>query len=386
VIQRALLLLALLLLPLGVAAGDDSLSDAEILGPPSGMTVQSLRLRLSYYDQQGRGYQSQAQRANDAGPGSEALLVEQPQLELVATQGRLTHRLWLPVDIVTAASADALDVMSSASRKNEAGSFDLTTTYHANAATEGSLRAAVHFEEPFRSFQMGAGGSHSFAEDNTVVSASVNQALDEFDRFDIHGTRIGRVYRSSTNANLGLTQLLSQTTIGYLGYGGTIQAGELSNTWNAVPLSNGKLGREYLPRTRQRHALVGRVAQALPWDGALHGAYRFYTDSWQIRAHTLESNLYQRLSRAFYLRLTYRFHSQTAPAFWSTAAEPRASFRSADSDLADLRAHTLGAGAAMDLADLGGVRELHIDLGYDRYFRSNDLRVNIYTCGVGFRF
>jgi hypothetical protein len=54
--------------------------------------------------------------------------------------------------------------------------------------------------------------------------------------------------------------------------------------------------------------------------------------------------------------------------------------------LAELRAQTLGGGAALDFASVGAVQNLHIDVGYDRYFRTNDLRVNVYTCGVGFRF
>ena len=384
--RRAFLLLALLLFPLGMAAGEDNLSDEKILGQPEKMTVESLRLRLSYYDQSGRGYQSQAERQGTFGKGSEMLLVEQPQLELVASQGKLTHRLWVPVDIVTAASADAIDIMSGASRQNEAGSVDLTTTYHANAATDASLRVAVHMEEPFRSFQLGTGFSHSFAEDNAVVSASFNQTVDEFDRFDTQGTRKGRVYRTSANANVGLTQLLSATTVGHIGYGGTIQQGELSNTWNAVPLDNGKLGLEHLPRSRYRHALDGRVVQALPWAAALHASYRLYIDSWRILAHTFEGSLFQRLARAFYLRVSYRFHSQGAPPFWSASAGSTERFRTADSDLEQLRAQTLGGGAVLDLPSVGNVQSLHIDVGYDRYFRSNDLRANVYTCGVGFRF
>ena len=393
-IGRASPWVALLLLfsPLGVAADGaagavDALSDEAILGPPAepSMVVRSLRLRLTFYDQMGRGYQSQAERASAATPGSERLYVEQPQLEVVATQGDLTHRLWVPVDIVTAASADALDATSSASRNNESVGFDLSSTYHATAKTDGTLRAAAHLEEPFRSYQMGVGLTHSFAQDNALAALSVNQALDEFDRFTILGVRRGRAYRSSSNANLALTQLLSPTTIGYVGYGGTLQVGELSNTWNAVRIEGGKLGREYLPRARGRHALLVRLAQALPFAAALHAGYRFYADSWHVRAHTLEAELFQRLSRALYVRATYRFHTQNAPWFW-TSEVADGPIRSADSDLAAFAAHTIGGGASIDIAKIGGVQSLHADLGYERYFRSNDLHVNVYTCGVGFGF
>ena len=219
-----------------------------------------------------------------------------------------------------------------------------------------------------------------------MLSASVNQALDEFDRFDFRGVRNGSAFRSSTNANLGLSQLLSPTTIAYVGYGGTLQVGELSNTWNAVPLQAGVLDDELLPRRRARHALVARFAQALPWQAALHAAYRFYVDSWSVRAHTLEGMLFQHVGRPIYVRLTYRYHTQVAPPFWTRAAPADADYRTADSDLAELRAHALGGAVVIDLEAIGGLRNLHADVGYERYFRSNDLRVNVYTCAVGFGF
>lgn len=374
------------MLPLGVAADDSGLSDERILGSSNSLRLESLRLRLTAFDQDGRGYQSQADRASVHKPGSELLFVNQPQLEMVASSGRLTHRLWIPVDVVTSASADALDVVTSASRHNEAASFDLSSTYHVRPGSDATVRAAAHVEEPFRSYQFGAGFAHSFAEDNAVISASVNQATDEFDRFDIYGRRSGRVYRSSTNGNVGLSQLLSPTTVAYVGYGGTLQLGELSNTWNAVPLADGRLGREFLPRRRGRHAVIARFAQALPWQGALHGSYRFYMDTWLIRAHTVEANLWQHLGRALSARLTYRYHTQSAPEFWTLAASPSAEFRSADSDLAGLHAQTVGGGLAIDLETVGQLRRLHADVGYERYFRSNDLHVNVYTCAVGFGF
>jgi hypothetical protein len=185
---------------------------------------------------------------------------------------------------------------------------------------------------------------------------------------------------------LGLSQLLSPTTIAYAGYGGTLQVGELSNTWNAVPLQDNRLGNEYLPDRRWRHAFIVRVAQALPWQGALHGSYRFYADSWQIRAHTLESSLFQHLGRLLSARVTYRFHTQNAPDFWTIDAMPASRVRSADSDLASFDAQTIGGGLAIDLETMGELQRFHADVGYDRYFRSNDLRVNIYTCAVGFGF
>ncbi|HEY7956021.1 MAG TPA: DUF3570 domain-containing protein [Polyangia bacterium] len=385
-IRRLFALALVIFAPAFGAHADEPLSDSAILGAPPGFTIESLRLRFTHYDQEGRGYQSQADRPQVSQPGSEAVTVEQPQLEVVANQGKFTHRLWVPVDIVTAASPDALDAISSASRTNEAASLDLTSTYHLSHESDLFLRGGFHLEEPFRSWNLGVGGSRSFADDNTVISASLNQVFDWLDRFNIFGTRLGRDYRSSTNANLGVTQLLSPTTVAHLEYGVTVQLGQLSNTWNAVPLATGNLAEERLPSLRHRHAFVGRLAQALPWHGAIHGFYRFYVDNWGILAHSFEVALYQRFSSFGYVRLNYRVHHQTAPYFWTPSAAANAQYRSADSDLADFTAQTLGALVAVDLRFVRRVQSMHLDFGYERYFRTNDLRVNIYTCALGFVF
>jgi hypothetical protein len=383
---RALRLAVVLLVCASSPARSDDLSPDEIFDRPKPFVVESLRLRYSHYDQDGRGYQSRADRNGPFSPGLETASIEQGQLEVVAQQGKFTHRLWVPVDVITAASPDAIngwpppDAVTEASRINESGTVDLSSTYHKDRDTDVGINAAFHLEEPFRSWILGVAASRAFFEQNTIVSASLNQVLDWLDRFDLKGFKVGRDFRSSTNANLGLTQLLSPTTIGHLEYGVTVQLGELSNTWNVTALSDGTLAREELPHLRHRHAFVGRLVQALPWNGVLKAYERFYVDNWGVLANTVELQLYQRFTSFFYLRASYRFHHQTAPTFWTLAADPAAPYRTSDSDLANLSAHSFGALAAVD------VKLMHIDFGYERYFRTNGLHANLYTCSVGFRF
>lgn len=366
----------------------ERLDASEIFKPRPRLRVESMRMRLTHFEQQGRGYQSQADRPSAAMPGSEAVSVTQPQLEVVASHGdKLTYRLWVPVDVVTAASPDAIDALSTASRTNEAASLDLTASYRRTPSNELSLRTAFHIEEPFRSWLVGVGGSHALADDNTVIAYSLNQVFDWLDRFDLRGARHGAGFRSSTNANLGLTQLLSPSTIGQLNYGVTVQLGELSNTWNAVPLASGGLGDERLPRLRHRHAFVGRLTQALPWRGSIRAGYRFYVDDWGIKAHTLDAALYQRITRYVYLRANYRFHTQTAADFFTLAASPdEAGPRTADSDLQAFHAHAAGGFLAVDLELRRHARGLHFDLGYERYVRTNNLQMDVYTCSFALLF
>jgi hypothetical protein len=374
-------------------------ADDRILGAStSALRVQSVTTRLSAFDQFGHGYQSQA--GPTLGAGSERATVFEPQAEIVATQGaRLTHRIWIPVDVVTAASPNSInksvDVMSGASRHVVGGTFDWTASYKLDPATAVAIRNGLHLEEPFRSWHNGLTVTHSFADDSSVLSANLVGLFDWFDRFDITGRRHGHAVRTGTSATIGLTQIVTPTTVVNVNYGITVLAGTMGNTWNSVPLANLDRGPEVLPDERVRHAVVGRLSQFLPWNGAVRGYYRFYADDWGIVAHSMQIDLMQRVSPFLYAGVLYRFHTQTGARFFTTLAPLDAALRVADSDLAPLDSHTFGGKIVADFPlepkgeearETPGVRALHFEVGCERYTRTNDLGINIVTWATGFRF
>jgi hypothetical protein len=369
------------------------IANEAILAPESdSLRVESVMTRITSFNQFGYGYQSQAGPV--LGPGSERATILEPQLEIVASQGnRLRHVLTVPVDVISAASPDAIDntpasadVVSSASRRNIAGTIDWAATYRLDSESDFSMNGGLHLEEPLRSWHGGIGTSHAFADGDTVLAARALEVFDWFDRFDITGHRHGRAERSSTTFSVGLTQILTPTTVVNANYGITIQEGELGNTWNSVPLADGTRGPEIFPSQRVRHALVGRLSQFLPWNGALRAYYRFYADDWGLVGHSVEAELMQRLSPMLYVGALYRFHTQTGVDYFTTLAGMALPFRTADSDLAPLDSHTIGGRLTLDLPIEPQVRLLHFEIGYERYFRTNNLSMDMFTCATGYRF
>lgn len=381
----ALLAALLVLLAPGVARADQSIFDPN----RDKLHLDSMDIAVTGYLQRGNGYQSQA--GPPGGPGSQALSVWEPMGYFVLKAGqKLTIRILAPFDLVTAASPNAIDktrtdMISEASRQNEAGSIDTAVTYDVSKRTSGTFRGGIHLEEDFRSWNMGLGGTRSFAEENTTLAAGANQIYDWFDRFDYRGFRHARTQRGTTSGYVSLTQILSSTTIGYLNYGLTEQTGELGNTWNAVPLVAGNYGGEILPQRRLRHAFVARIAQWLPWNGSLKGFYRLYADDWGIVANTLEGQLYQRFSSMFYARVSYRFHTQRGVDFFRTVAFDDGSYRTADSDLQSFDAHSVGLSGTFTVPQQS-IKGLEMQAAFERYFRTNDLDVNVFTWRTGFRF
>ncbi len=388
---RALLLFVALGVPRLSHAAESTFADTDVLGPKAGSSVELVQTRLTAYEQKGYGYQSQAGPL--PGPGSETLHVLQVQGEFVMQQGEnLTHRVWVPVDLVTSASADASDryyavpdVVSHASAQNLASEVDYQLSARAGAETTWTAGSGVHYEENFFSWLFSLEYRRSLAEDNATLSVSANQALDWFDEFRVGGERSGRTSRSTTNLNVGLSQLLSPSTLAQVSYGLTLQRGELSNTWNSVPTVNGNRVREVLPRARDRHAAAVTLWQWLPWQAALQLGYRFYRDNWEVTAHSVEAELEQRLPGRFVLGASYRHHVQTSVFCFTTRALLASDYRTADSDLAAFDADSFGGrvGYSLPTSRFG---TLFLTLGFDHYLRSDDLEVNVATWASGLRF
>ena len=121
--DRRLRTSALALLSLALFCGD-ARSDADD-SPKDGVTVEEARVRFNYVDQKGFGYQSQA----GPGPaGSERLRVYEPMFYVRIRQNpKVEHAITVPIDVITSASTDSVDAISSASRNNEAASLNVDT-------------------------------------------------------------------------------------------------------------------------------------------------------------------------------------------------------------------------------------------------------------------
>lgn len=368
-------------------------ADDQILGTEDGgWAVTAVRFLFSYYTQEGRGFQSKATGGVRGGPGSEEIVVIQPMAQVDIRQSDTTsHSIFFPVDLITAASPEAVDVVSSASKVNEAATLDITSNYRPNDEWQVTFRYGVHWEEPMTSFIGGVGLARSLAEDNAVLSLNVGAIADLFKLYDPFGSRKeGFISRAAYSANASLSQILSETTIAAITYGATYQKGVLEQTWNSLAITDGKERiAERLPGERLRHAMGARIAQHVPWThSTVKASYRFYIDDFDLSAHTLEFEAYQYLTPNIYLRGEYRFHTQSAVAFFHTSVpedfDPTRP-RTADSDLASFDAHEYGLRLVWLLNPRGSAQtgSEYFGVSFLRYERSNDLSLNMFSLSYG---
>lgn len=389
---RRVIALLLILLSSVAYAGESSKAgaqDREDEEASDEARLEWMSFRFSTYFQRGhRGYQSQ-DRTVGTGPGGENVQIYQPIAFARIRQTRsIVHNVAVPIDIVSAASTDALDAIGHASRENEAGSIDVTTTLNADKDFRYILHYGFHIEEPFKAIFAGFGIAHDFAEHNATIASSVELIYDGVDDLQFWGEDLGWRSRGTANANVSISQILTPTTLVSASYGITTQFGELETSYNSVPIQTGGRMSERFPNARLRQALTLRISQMIqPTRTTLRASYRAYTDTFGLFAHTADIQAYQYVTRTWLLRASYRFHTQTGVDFFRTSVpldfdtdQPR----TGDSDLQRFDAHEVGGGVRIYLED-GPLTDSsrYVDAMYYRYSRSNGLNVDLASIGYG---
>ena len=120
---------------------------------------------------------------------------------------------------------------------------------------------------------------------------------------------------------LGLSQVLTKNMI----FGASVETitdeGFLNNPYRSVRYLDGTGGYAYeaeiYPNTRTSTAAAGRLKYYLPYRAALHGEYRFFSDTWGIVAHTGEIGYTHPLKSGFIIEVRGRVYEQTAADFYS---------------------------------------------------------------------
>lgn len=384
--------------PLRAADGDAQASDleravAEQEARADGWGFEEMRYFFGFFWQEGHGLQSQAGPVT--GRGSEDAWIIEPMASFrFRTNRQLKHEVVFPIDIVTAASPDALDAVSSASATNQAVSLDINSVYSTEIVDFG-FRWGPHFEETLRSFFAGPSLTFRFLEDNTVIGLSGYIVADAFDPIRPDGRDAGQDTRISLNGNFSLTQVLSATTLFGFDFGVTTQSGILQNTWNSVITYDAAATEgppvyrvaEVFPENRFRSASVLRLSQHIPaTHTTVKGSYRFYADENQVFANTGQVEIFQYIVPWLYVRGHGRLHVQPAIDFWvpSLATPPDSGTpRTSDSDLeafvsreAGLKVVVLRSRAPLEFRSNDS-----FDVSYLHYERSNDLRVDFASLG-----
>lgn len=293
------------------------------------------------------------------------------------------------VDSITSASvaAGALVDVGFREIRNEVsgsigGEFDVGEEH---MTVTGGMRYSR--EPDYRSYTGNASFRLALDERTTTLGLSATYLHDEVRQVFRTGSQIrppaaGSFDRDFDGVVLALTaeRVINARLVLTAGYDLGLLRGYLASPYRQVQI-DGILQPENHPDSRNRHTLWLRGQLAVPEArGALHALVRGYTDSWDVRAVTVETRWYQEVGDNLLLRLRHRYYAQTASSFDSGLATPMYSggprYFTADPKMQRFHDHEVGGAIVTRLGFLDDsafdwLDDGEIEFAFDYRFSTN---------------
>jgi hypothetical protein len=271
-------------------------------------------------------------------------------------------------DIVSGASIDVRT--SGASPYRETRTQDNLSAEILYGKTTYTLGATHSYEPDYRSNTANFGISQSMFGDLTTISMTYHRTWNDVYKMvcllddpalaypcveKVHDPAFGEKDMDERSYGVGITQILTRNSIISANYEVITDQGWLSNPYREFMYADPTTGKgfglapEVDPSTRTSNALGLDYKYYLPWKAALDLQYRYYEDTWQIRAHTAQIG-YTQPWRNWTFDGSLRFYTQTHADFYSDlfSSATQQNFMSRNRELSAFNSYTIGAGAAYE--------------------------------------
>jgi hypothetical protein len=267
-------------------------------------------------------------------------------------------------DIVSGASIDVRT--SGASPYRETRTQDGLSAEFLYGKTTYSLGVTHSYEPDYRSNTANFGISQSMFGDLTTISMTYRRTWNDVFKMEclvddkaldypcvekVHDPSFGEKDMDERSYGVGITQILTRNSIIAANFEVITDQGWLSNPYRSVmyadPSGGASLAAEIDPNTRTSNALGLDYKYYLRWRAAVDLQYRFFEDTWGIRASTAQIG-YTQPWRNWTFDGSVRFYTQTHADFYSDlfASATQQNFMSRNRELSSFNSYTFGAGAA----------------------------------------
>jgi hypothetical protein len=283
------------------------------------------------------------------------------------------------VDMVSSAS---IDVVTTASPYKETRNQASIGADVLNGRTQYTVAFSNSDENDYTASTAGIDVSQDLFGDLTNLSFGYSRGWDEVrKRGDAEFSE--PVDRSSYR--IGLTQILTPALMVGFNWELVSDEGYLNNPYRSVryldpdSASGYAYQPEVYPRTRTSNALAVNARYFLPYRAAVHGNYRYFTDTWGVDASTVKLGYTHPWGEQWIFELTYRWYGQSSADFYSDLFPRRdaQNFMGRDKELSTFSSQMVGLGATYVLPSFGVpfLRRSTVNLFYDRFrFDYDDFR------------
>jgi len=162
--------------------------------------------------------------------------------------------------------------------------------------------------------------------------------------------RSGSNPKNVTDVLLGASRILSRRWMMSVNGSRIFERGYLTEPYKMISVMDAVTGQpagqltDKRPSTRNRTSILFSSVYHLS-DDVLYTSYRYYTDTWNVRSHTIDLKYRRDLNADTFVEPLVRYYQQTAASFFTiglTQGAPLPDFATSDYRLGALRTITLG--------------------------------------------
>jgi len=195
--------------------------------------------------------------------------------------------------------------------------------------------------------------------------------------------------RNTFDAAFSLTQVVNKRMQVALLTDAVYQTGYLGLPYYRVYFTDGSVQIENLPTSRLKIPIGMRVNYFAGDKLILKGYYRFYTDDWGVRSHTVSLETPVKITPFFSISPFYRFYQQTAANYFAPYAEHKTTDQFYTSNYNYAAFSSNYEGVNLRLAPPNGVLHMKgfsaLELRYGHYNQTTGLVANSVTVGLEFK-
>lgn len=274
-------------------------------------------------------------------------------------------------------------------RKKFFNNFSVTGNYYVDSVTSASIdvittaseyqeertQTSLNFEALYGNTTFSWGYGQSEENDYSAQTYTFGISQDVFDGlttismgYSLGNDEVGRngddtfaedVDRQSYR--LGLSQVITKNMLLGLSLEVITDEGFLNNPYRSVRFldessANGfSYQSEVYPNTRTSSAASIRTRYYMPWRAALHGEYRFFSDTWGIAAHTGQLGYTHPTQSGWDIDFHVRYYTQTQADFYSDlfARPNQQNFLARDKELSTFTSSSIRLGGTYTLFENG---------------------------------
>lgn len=238
---------------------------------------------------------------------------------------------------------EAKVIMSGASIEDTRTDISVTTRYYYDRGSAG-FNYSRSDEDDYESDAIALDGSLNSADGMTTYSAAISASQDDIE--PTQGsipTNTLKDEKDIRSAWVGVTRIVSKRALVRFGLGYTYRDGFLTDPYKLND-QRPDTRREWAFSTGYRHFFDGPGA-------ALHTDYRYFSDSWDVRSHTVEVAWHQNVNRDLRLIPFLRYYTQDEASFFANVVDRDDRYFADDYRLSTFGAISLGLRARYKFGD-----------------------------------